>query len=87
MSNLIDIIGLKIVAAKGFPKSDKRLKTIELQYLLLDDKETYITFEEQDPYTYHGFYSSARLISVRKNAEEWKIIMDTHPDANDDFTV
>lgn len=84
--NLIDTIGLKIVAAKGFPKRDNRIKTVELQYLLFDDKETYVEFEEQDYYTYHDCSSSARLMCVRKNPKVWEIIMTTYPDANNDFT-
>jgi len=84
--NLIDTIGLKIIAAKGFAQHDRRVKSIELQYLLFDDKETYIEFEEQDYYTYHDCSSSARLMCVRKNPKTWNTIMTNYPDATTDFT-
>lgn len=83
---LIDTIGLKIVAAKGFTPQDERIKSIELQYLLFDDNETYIEFDEQDYYSFPDCSSSARIINVRKNSETWKNIMENYPDATYDFT-
>lgn len=84
--HLFDLIGLKIVAAKGYANKDKRVKIIELVYILFDDNETYIEFEEQDSYTYRDCSRDARLMCVRKNAKQWSTIMENYPDANDDFT-
>ena len=75
--DIIDIVGKKIVAVKGMKSTDKRIKhqTIPLHYVLLDDGETILEFEEQDYYTYHDCSGSARQLSIVKSKNRWKDIM------------
>ena len=50
---------------------DKRRKTIPLDIVLFGDRETYMKLEEQDYYCHHDCSSSARIITVCRDAEAW----------------
>ena len=80
------IRGLKVVALKGADPffRDKRLKNIEVKYILFSDKKTFIEFEEQDYYSYRDCSDYARIINVRNDAEGWKRIF-KYDDANEDI--
>ena len=82
---LPDIIGLKVVAIKGF-QSDRRYKNVTPEYILFSDKETFIELEDQDYYSYHDCATSAKHINVKQSLESWKMIMKNenghYPDAN-----
>ena len=80
------IRGLKVVALKGADPAfiDKRLKSIEVVYILFSDKKTYIELEEQDEYLYHDCSPNARVITVCNDAENWKKIFFEYDDANED---
>lgn len=75
----INLIGMRVVALRGIRRRkseyDRRL-TCELRYILFNDEETYIEFDEQDYYTYHDCASSARHVSIRKDKEKWKQLME-----------
>lgn len=75
--NIQDLVGKKIVACKGLKDPDKRKtrQVIPLDYILLDDNETIISFDEQDYYSYHDCASSARHVHIRKDPVMWKFIM------------
>ncbi len=90
MKKLSDLVGMKIVAVKGFQTKKQRVKhpQIEPQYILFDDCKTYIELEEQDYYDYHDCSTFARHIQVWINEEQWSNIMDddvNHPHANADI--
>ena len=86
---LSDLVGMKIVAVKGFriTKIDKRVKhpRIEPEYILFDDCKTYITLESQDYYTFHDCSSTAKEIRIYENEDTWSNMMDNdvnYPHAN-----
>ena len=88
------IIGLKVVAIKGITngvdKYGRRKKSgFKPDYILFDDKMTYIELEEQDPYDFHDCNWSAREIQICQNYNIWKAIMDdkngNYPDADTDL--
>ena len=71
---LSDLVGMKIVAVKGFrDKIDKRVKNPQIvpEYILFNDCKTYIELHDQDYYTYHDCSTSAKLIYVIENEEQW----------------
>ena len=80
------IRGLKVVALKGADPffRDKRLKNIEVKYILFSDKKTFIEFEEQDYYSYSDCSPYAKYITVCSDVEAWKKIF-KYEDANDDI--
>lgn len=80
-----DIIGLKVVAIKGFRTDMRRKKNFDPEYILLDDKQTYIELDRQDYYAFHDCDSMARRIQVKRNADNWERMMTnekTYPDAD-----
>jgi len=90
MISLLNIIGLKVVAIKGFRMKPfkKKKQHIEPVYILFDDASTFIELEEQDYYSFHDCSSSiARVIIIRKNAERWLELMTSgyFPDATKDI--
>ncbi len=91
MKSLFDLVGMKIVAVKGFrSKIDKRIKnpSIEPAYILFDDCKTFISLEELDYFCYHDCSMFARELEVLENEEQWSNIMDDdihHPHANTDI--
>lgn len=71
------LIGLSIVALKGYPLSDKRIKNIELAFILFSDGESFIHFDDyRECDTLHN---EARLIT---NQDKWREILYDYPDAN-----
>jgi hypothetical protein len=91
MYKLKEIINKKVVAIKGFRlRKDLRKKNefFEPVYILLDDRRTLISFDEQDYYTYHDCSTKARHIEVIKNKKLWNEIMiddEQYPNANIDI--
>lgn len=70
-----ELIGKKIVAFRGFPHKESnysRKIVTELQYILFNDKETFIRLNEQDGYDYHDCCNSARTLDLVKDKEMWK---------------
>lgn len=89
MYDLGKIIGKKIITIRAL-QSDKRRKTgLQPQFILFDDKITYIRLSEQDYYCFHDCSYSARNVYVLSDARMWKIIYDNvdgiYPDANYDL--
>jgi hypothetical protein len=83
-----NIIGLKVVAIKGFRTDMRRKKGFNPEFVLFDDKETYIELNDQDYHSYHDCDSSARLIQVMKDSQRWRIMMEdekSYPDADSDI--
>lgn len=85
----ISIIGLSIVAVKGW-RTDKRIKNnIEPEYILFSDGETYIELAEQDYYSNHDCSFSARHINFWKDKSKWEEIFKNehgyYPDATTDI--
>ncbi len=84
---LSKILGLSVVAIKGFRTDMRKKQNFEARYILFSDKATYIELEEQDYYSYHDCSDSARHIEVRRDSERWVMIMGddaTYPDADID---
>ncbi len=83
--SLLNIIGKKVLTVRSY-RSDMRLKKyLQPDYILFDDRETFISLEKQDCYIYHDFDTSARHINVHKNKEYWESIfsdLDHYPEAN-----
>jgi len=78
--DLLDIIGKKVLTVRSF-RTDRRKKcNLRPEYILFDDKETYIELIEQDYYTYHDCSASARHICVHKDKSVWKKIFDNEND-------
>lgn len=76
------IIGLKVITIRGIRgydygyirKLSKRKKNFKPDFILFDDKKTYIELEEQDYHSYHDCCESARSINVKQSKEFWKKI-------------
>ena len=81
--NLIDLIGMKIIAVKGF--SNVRSKLIEPLYIMFDDGKTYIQLSEQDYYNHHDCSTSARHIDIYSNEIHYNHIMENTENANCDI--
>lgn len=82
---IIKTIGKKIIAVKGFNTKKKVPTRVEAEYILFDDKKTYIFLEEQDYYSYHDCSLDARHVLVYEDAKMWVNIMNnphSYPDAN-----
>ena len=83
-TSLLNIIGLKVEALKSY--SEKKTKR-QIDFILFDDKKTFIKLEEQDYYSFHDCSVTARQIYLRQDAEQWKNLNDNFLDANyDDIT-
>jgi hypothetical protein len=67
-----ELIGLKVVAFRGYKSIIYGKSKVQLHYVLFDDKETFLEFSEQDPYSYHDCSSSARILDLQKNASLWQ---------------
>jgi hypothetical protein len=82
---LAEIIGLKVVAIKGWRTDMRRKKGFSPQWILFSDHLTYIELDDQDYYAYHDCDSSAKTIQVWQNADRWKAMMEDekhYPDAD-----
>ena len=66
-----DLIGKKVVALRGHPETTTRGVECPLSYVLFDDQETYLQFEEQDPHDYHDCAYGARTPNLLKDARMW----------------
>jgi len=75
------LIGKTVLAIKGSKNTRRRVFP---EYILFDDKKTYIQLEEQDYYTYHDCSGSARTPYINQDKEQWKYLL-TLPDANEDI--
>jgi hypothetical protein len=77
--SLVDTIGLTVVETYS-SSTDKRKnpKSLEPEYILFSDGETYIVLEEQDYYDYHDCCSSARIIKVQRCKEVYDNIRNTY---------
>lgn len=65
--NWNELVGRSVVALRGHKyKRDGRVRSA---YILFDDKETVLSLDEQDPYTYHDCNHSARELSLVKDAK------------------
>jgi len=83
-----EIIGLKIVAIKGYRSDMRRKKGFRPQYIFFDDNETYIELDDQDYHDYHDCDSTAKRILVWRDAINWKRIMEDekhYPDCDMDI--
>lgn len=83
------IIGLKVVAIKGFRTDMRRKKGFDPEYILFDDEKTYIEIERQDYHTYHDCDSMARVFQVKRDPGNWKFMMEnekTYPNADTDLS-
>jgi len=75
------LIGKKIVAVRGYDKNfdDKRYKDknkiIDAEFILFDDGETFLEFEDQDYYDNHDCNPNAKLITLRIDKDRWNDIM------------
>jgi len=84
---LLDILGKKVVAMKGFRSDMRKKKGFEAIYILFNDGKTYIELEDQDYYTYHDCNSFAKVIKTFENPKTWKFMMENgknYPDADKD---
>ena len=90
-SNMLKLVGKKIVAVRGIvPRFQEKRKfpEISVDYVLFDDKKTFLQVEEQDYYTYHDCSSLAREIRIVEDKERWKNIYTdkkTYPNATEDL--
>ena len=85
----VKIIGLSVVAVKGW-NTDKRIKNnIEPIYILFSDGKTFLQLEKQDYYSNHDCSFSARHLTFYKDKEMWERILKNdsgnYPDANKDI--
>ncbi len=82
------LIGLKVVAIKGWRTDMRRKKNFSPEWIMFSDHQTFIELEDQDYITYHDCATSAKHISIRQDAARWKAIMedpDHYPDADTDI--
>lgn len=73
----LKLMDKKVCAFRGMKdlRNEKYNKpTCVLEFILFDDGETYIEFNEQDPYNYHDFSGSARTIIVNINKHHWEMM-------------
>jgi hypothetical protein len=85
--SLMDVVGKKIVAIKGFRSDMRRKRGFSAIYVMFDDGETYLEFESQDYYTYHDCDPNAKIIRTFKNKMFWDLVMTDekhYPDADID---
>lgn len=64
-----ELIGKKIHAFRSWHGE-------KLSHILFDDGETYLSLSEQDMYDYHDCCSSARLLTLQKDAKTWQMMFD-----------
>jgi hypothetical protein len=78
-----DLIGLTIVAVKGYKIS--KSKKVLPEIILFNDGETIMDLDEQDYYDYHDCSSYARIITISKDKKRYGNIInntDTISDSN-----
>lgn len=84
-TDIIRLLGKRIHRILGTP-TDRRSNTVPAQYIMFDDRETYVVLYEQDYYAYHDCSHSARHIDVRKDKKEWALL-DTNTTLQDSTTL
>ena len=72
--NWQDLIGKTVLGYRGYSRERFGKQIVGLDFILFDDKETFIEFDEQSPYDYHDCCSSARIINLHKDAEHWQYL-------------
>ena len=80
MSKLNELVGLKIVAVKGW--SNKKDKYIEPMFIFFGDGKTILELQEQDYYSYHDCSQSARNLSLYSDKEKYDRLIAITEDAN-----
>lgn len=71
------ILNKKVIAIRGFNSKGKTVgkrTKISAQYILFDDRKTFIELETQDSYTYHDCSRYARDIKVCIDKKRWEDI-------------
>lgn len=83
------LIGLTIVAVKGYKNKDGRVKEpVDPSWIFFNDGKTFIKLEEQEYHDYHDSNPRARVIDLRENEEDyklfitWQLLIDTDKDIN-----
>lgn len=79
------IIGLTVVAVKGWQTGKKRKSDFEPKFILFSDKATYVELIEQDYHDYHDCSTSARLLRTEKDPIMWKHLFEddeSYPNAD-----
>lgn len=77
-----DLIGKKIIAVKALVTDKRKTKDIPVQYIVFNDKETYINLKEQDYYSHHDCDTSARIIRIYKDKKVCEMLL-TNPSYKD----
>lgn len=73
---LCDLKNKRILSVRGINSSGQQSKRKQLppEYILFDDRKTFMRIEEQDYYTFHDCDSSAKIIAIRQDKKEWNRI-------------
>ena len=72
----LELVGKKVVALRAYPPGGRKRSCADLAFILFDDGETFLELQEQDKYDYHDCNPYARELRLRKDAEQWKKMMD-----------
>lgn len=86
---LSKIMGKQVVAIKGTRSDMRRKKGFHPIYVLFDDGQTYIEFEDQDYYAHHDCDTDAKIIRIRQDKRYWDCMMGDgahFPDADIDLS-
>lgn len=67
-----DLIGKQVFAFRGILNKNKFPASISLDYILFNDEQTIMEFQEQSAYDYHDYNNTAREIHVYSDSELWK---------------
>lgn len=70
-----DLIGLSVVALRGYPYKTILGDRVDLDFVLFSDGQSYLKFGKQDTYDYHDCNHSARTVEVCRNKDEWERLM------------
>jgi len=86
---MLSLIGKKVVAIKSWSSDKHKKKGFHPVFIMFDDEETYIEFEDQDYYSFHDYDTSAKVITVYRNKKLWEEMMNNrlgyYPDADENF--
>lgn len=67
-----NLIGKKVVAFRGYKITKYGKEEVTFSFVLFDDRKSYLSFFEQDPYDYHDCNSSARRIDFYQDEVMWQ---------------
>lgn len=73
--SLEKIIGLQVVAVRGYKSRKNQISHIKAEYICFSDKKTFIELNKQDYHQYHDCSYSAREFYVQQDAGAWMRIM------------